>query len=236
MEDTLMSKHKQLIKKIIREELLAYKEKILDERKGVGLHKTELPGLGMRGGAVTMPEPEPNRAIPANKKRSTMTSIVDEPDSKPYFVEAIAEEAAQSDKDVYGVDTTSSLPTGGKDIGKISGVEGVTDPLSGVPDAGIAKPPGDDSGLTEAQIERLRKLANIIEVEMPRPDIKGIEAIGGTDMPEMPEMPETGPKPRPLNYYSPVPDLLESELYIAYPTDARRWYDLSYFKIISEMK
>ena len=106
-----MSKRRQLVEKIIREELAAYNKKILDERKGVGLHKADLPGMGMRGGQVSMPEPEPDRAIPANKKRSTMTSIVDEPDSKPYFVEALAEEAAQSDKDTFGVDTTSSLPT-----------------------------------------------------------------------------------------------------------------------------
>ena len=88
------NKRKQQIEKIIREELAAYAKaklrgrKILAERKKTaGFHQGDLPGMGARGGSVSLPEPEPDRAIPANKRRSDTTSIVDEPDSKPYFVE-----------------------------------------------------------------------------------------------------------------------------------------------------
>jgi len=99
------NKRKQQIEKIIREELAAYAKaklrgrKILAERKKTaGFHQGDLPGMGTRGGSVSLPEPEPDRAIPANKRRSDTTSIVDEPDSKPYFVEAQHSDAHEEEE------------------------------------------------------------------------------------------------------------------------------------------
>ena len=48
---------------------------------------------------------------------------------------------------------------------------------------------------------------------------------------------EEGPKPKSLNYYSPVADY-EEDLIITKQNflDSQKWYDLKYFKIISEVK
>ena len=115
-----MSKRKQLVEKIIREEMTGYAKKILDERKDTGMHWN---------GSAPLPEPEPNRAIAPNKKRSTVTSIVDEPNLNRHFVEEkfsdrLEEEASESDSKDYGVNTTSAAPAGGDDTGKIEHVPG----------------------------------------------------------------------------------------------------------------
>lgn len=129
-----MSKRKQLVEKIIREEMTGYAKKILDERKDTGMHWNGnepgfTQGMGLRGGSATLPEPEPDRAIAPNKKRSTTTSIIDEPDLKHHFVEEkfsdrLEEEASESDSEDYGVNTTSASPAGGDDTGKIVHVPG----------------------------------------------------------------------------------------------------------------
>ena len=129
-----MSKRKQLVEKIIREEMTGYAKKILDERKDTGMHRNGnepgfTQGMGLRGGSATLPEPEPNRAIAPNKKRSTVTSIIDEPDLNRHFVEEkisdrLEEEASESDSKDYGVNTTSAAPAGGDDTGKIEHVPG----------------------------------------------------------------------------------------------------------------
>ncbi len=129
-----MSKRKQLVEKIIREEMTGYAKKILDERKDTGMHWNGnepgfTQGMGLRGGSATLPEPEPNRAIAPNKKRSTVTSIIDEPDLKRHFVEEkisdrLEEEASESDNEDFGVNTTSAAPAGGDDTGKIEHVPG----------------------------------------------------------------------------------------------------------------
>ena len=129
-----MSKRKQLVEKIIREEMTGYAKKILDERRDTGMHWNGnepgfTQGMGLRGGSATLPEPEPNRAIAPNKKRSTVTSIVDEPNLNRYFVEEkfsdrLEEEASGSDSKDYGVNTTSAAPAGGDDTGKIEHVPG----------------------------------------------------------------------------------------------------------------
>ena len=48
---------------------------------------------------------------------------------------------------------------------------------------------------------------------------------------------EQGYKPRSLNYCSPVPNL-ENDLSVFPPriSESQRWYDLKYFKIISDIK
>jgi len=129
-----MSKRKQLVEKIIREEMTGYAKKILDERRDTGMHWNGnepgfTQGMGLRGGSATLPEPEPNRAIAPNKKRSTVTSIIDEPDLNRHFVEEkisdrLEEEASESDSKDYGVNTTSAAPAGGDDTGKIEHVPG----------------------------------------------------------------------------------------------------------------
>ena len=129
-----MSKRKQLVEKIIREEMTGYAKKILDERRDTGMHWNGnepgfTQGMGLRGGSATLPEPEPNRAIAPNKKRSTVTSIVDEPNLNRHFVEEkfsdrLEEEASESDSKDYGVNTTSAAPAGGDDTGKIEHVPG----------------------------------------------------------------------------------------------------------------
>lgn len=155
-----MSKRKQLVEKIIREEMTGYAKKILDERKDTGMHWNGnepgfTMGMGLRGGSATMPEPPPDRAIAPNKKRSTVTSIVDEPDLKHHYVEEkisdrLEEEASESDNEDYGVNTTSAAPAGGDETGKIEHVPGY--PL-----------PADANTQNESVFRRWKKIASIKE-------------------------------------------------------------------------
>ena len=108
------------------------------------------------------------------------------------------EEAKQSDKEVYGVDTTSPLPAGGKDIGKVSCVPG--------------EPVSDE--MLKSEILRFKKLAGImseqeemdmtaamqdlpdledVQVDPENMDIPGAEDMGDAvtgelDMEDIPEL------------------------------------------------
>ena len=150
-----MSKRKQLVEKIIREELVGYAKKILDE--------------GMRTPYMNLPDAPPDRAIAPNKKRSTVTSIVDEPDLKQHYVEEkisdrLEEEASESDSKDYGVNTTSAMPAGGDETGKIAHVPGY--PLE-----------SDKTALNESQVHRWKKLAGLNEQELGgMEDIEDIDA------------------------------------------------------------
>ena len=99
-----MSRRKQLVEKIIREELVGYMKKFLGE--------------GMRTPVQTMPAKKPDRARnPRQMASSTMTSIVDPPDLEHHFVEEeisgqLAEEADEADSENYGVDTTAPITPG----------------------------------------------------------------------------------------------------------------------------
>lgn len=115
----MSNKRKQAIKKIIREELTAHYEKFLVEGGAVRPHNRDsfpMAGVGVRGAEGTLPEPAEDRAIAPNKKRSTVTSIVDEPDATNWFVEEkisghLSEQApAEGDEQLYGINTTNNEP------------------------------------------------------------------------------------------------------------------------------
>jgi len=183
-----MSKRKQLVEKIIREELVGYAKKILDE--------------GMRTPYMNLPDAPPDRAIAPNKKRSTVTSIVDEPDLKHHYVEEkfsdrLEEEASESDREEFGVNTTSALPAGGDETGKIEHVPGY--PLE-----------SDKALQTESVFRRWKKLALItegvddaeFEAEELAPPVyvdpeTGMEAEPPTEAPEVPGPAPTSPQPAP---------------------------------------
>ncbi len=137
-----MSRRKQLVEKIIREELVGYMKKFLGE--------------GMRTPVQTMPAKKPDRARnPRQMASSTMTSIVDPPDLEHHFVEEeisgqLAEEADEADSENYGVDTTAPITPGEDDTGKIKHVPEY--PLE-----------SDEPVLAESQIRRWKQLA-LIEV------------------------------------------------------------------------
>ena len=153
-----MSKRKQLVEKIIREELVGYAKKILDEGKGTGMHRNGseagfTQGMGLRGGDATMPAPEPNRAVEGGE--SAMGGRLDRPGLTQYYVEEkisdrLEEEASESDNEDYGVNTTSAAPAGGDETGKIEHVPGY--PL-----------PADANTQNESVFRRWKKIASIKE-------------------------------------------------------------------------
>jgi len=192
-----MSKRKQLVEKIIREEMTGYAKKILDE--------------GMRTPYHTMPARKPDRARnPRKMAASTMTSIVDTPDLEHHFVEEkisdrLAEEASESDSEDYGVNTTSATPAGGDDTGKIEHVPGY--PLES--DADVQSESvfrrwkqlalmgeGVDDEAFDAELE---DLAPPVETDEFGRDIGlAIDEPGPVEVPEVPDPPApTSPQPPP---------------------------------------
>jgi len=86
----MSERRKQAIKKIIREEIASYYEKILVE-KGTGMHRNGnepgfTQGMGLRGGAATLPEPAAGREQECIE--SDMGGCIDPPGLKHHFVES----------------------------------------------------------------------------------------------------------------------------------------------------
>ena len=180
-----MSMRKHLIKKIIREELAAAAKQRKEQRK--------ILSEGMRTPEPTRPAPAANRAIAPGKRRSDYTSIVDEPDSKPYFVEA-ADPREEEGTDELG-DPLQRLDRPGRrpkeaiemldeDVVDIDDIDKKEDipAVPGYPVPDDHEPSLKEALLSEAQIHRWKKLARINEQaarpELPELDLEGVPEAG----------------------------------------------------------
>jgi len=175
---------RHLIKKIIREELAAAAKQRGKQRK--------ILSEGLRTPEPTRPEPPHNRAIPANKKRSEYTSIVDEPDSKPYFVEAV-DPREEEGTDEFGEplqnhgrpvrrpeEVVAMLDEEVVDIENIDDIDDVP-AVPGHPRQDDHEPSLKEGLLSEAQIRRWKKLARINEQELPPLDLEEVPEAGDVD-------------------------------------------------------